>query len=225
MFCYNASMSEKFHYSKPRKLAALGLAVVSAATLAKGVSGSPEDGRTKEEAKVLEAESKNGVEILDEMIVLREGVNYHKTPKVVPADTGSGSDSGSVEGKIEKGKVMVINRPLMYEDENGKTWWGFKLKTKPNTKKENTKQIAEETYWLDIDELSKQGDEAGLPYYEVYVTGTTDNSSPVVAGYFDKAGNLLMNDENGRLAGQADIIPADQALFLIDNSSQGRLMK
>ncbi len=192
-----------------------------------GGSPSPESRRTDDEAKTLNQEANKGFEVVNELIVLRPGVQYRKTPNVVPAESKDGSDSGSVAGKVEDGKLLVINRPFVYEGQDGKSWYGFKMKTEPNTSdKISDKTLADQTYWIDMTTLNTQHDKAGAPYYDTYVSGTTDNAHPIVHGAYDKAGNIIIDDgSTGTLAAQAAIMDADQANFLISNASAGRLMK
>ncbi len=222
-------MSEHLRLSRSRKTALVALTGATAffGLKAAGGGASPDANRTKGEAKILDHEANKGFEVVNEMLVLREGVQYRKTPDVVPAETGDGSDAGSVAGKVGHGKLLVISRPFKHEDAKGNTWYGFKMNTEPSTDRHaSSESIAKETYWIDMTTLNTQRDKAGNLLYDTYASGTTDTADPVVRGAFDKSGNIIIDDgSTGTLAAQATIMDAEDANFLMSNASAGRLMK
>jgi hypothetical protein len=180
-------MSEKTKNHNRSKFSPKRIAAAAVATVVIPVgahianSGSPESRRNDKEAKILDKEANKGFEVLNALYVFERGTQYRKTPDIVRSDTGDGSDSGSVAGKVEKDKLLVVSRPFVHNDEAGTRWLGFKMKTEPNTgNKVSNEKLADQTYWIDMSTLSTQHDKAGLPYYEIYASGSTENDSPTV---------------------------------------------
>lgn len=92
------------------------------------------------------------------VVVLHEGAIYRTAP--ITANTDGDSGPGTVAGKVGKGEVLRIDRPITYveagpSDQAGDTaWFGFTLPSK----KGETPDGAElrNVYWVNATALTKQ---------------------------------------------------------------------
>jgi len=96
------------------------------------------------------------------VVVLREGATYRKAP--LNANSDQGGDPNTMAGKVAKGQVLRIERPLVYRQNNNQYWLGF-TSGEDNGIKEIS--VVDQYFWVNITELENQN-KNGQPFIEVY---------------------------------------------------------
>jgi hypothetical protein len=104
-------------------------------------------------------------------VVLREGAVYRTSPKTVNGNKDDGS-ANNIAGRIDKGQVMRIDRPMIYHESEGSDWLAFTMQ-KGGGKEETTDRV----FWVHMSELEKQNSN-DHSYIDVYNYPLDDSITP-----------------------------------------------
>lgn len=126
------------------------LVTLGAAGLLMKFSGdSPEKKAEKLEEKILK--NKEQLTTSDDIVVLKPGVKVRETPMRYVFDSETGRKNRSVDNiafEVGEGENIVVNRALIYEDDENQQWQGFMIK-------QSDEEIAK-LRWVNVTALIEQ---------------------------------------------------------------------
>lgn len=207
-------VNRNFRKSKIKKAvagAAVGSAVLfGGAMLMNKFVDSPEKKAEKLEEKIL-----NNMENLttsDDIVVLNPGVKVRETPMRYVFDSETGRKNRSVDNvafEVGENENVVINRALIFEDDEGQQWQGFMIKQQD--------EESAELRWVNVTALSEQSNEDGQSPIRIIPANTSDTFlEPMIIK--NKEGNVTaVSDPEGSLSfATGQIVPSNETNSLVD---------
>ncbi len=206
------------HYRRKSKIEkAIAGTVVGSVVLLGGImlmnksaGDSPEKKAEKLEEKILK--NKEQLTTSDDIVVLKPGVKVRETPMRYVFDSETGRKNRSVDNvafEVGEGENVVINRALIYEDDENQQWQGFMIK-------QLNDEVAE-LRWVNITALTEQANVNGESPVRVISANASDTYlEPIITT--DKEGNITaISDREGHLNFATGIlVPSNETNELVD---------
>ena len=180
---------------------ALGLAASALLTTSCLASPSAEEAREREGAMVNTLKDKEaGITAKDATYAYKAGVQVHTTPSL---DSDDKRVSKNVAFEVAKGTELIVTRPLIYQDDQKRLFFGFidPRLSKEKDRKSNSSLSAADLVWVAVTDLEGQIDPTGLPY-----VASIGNSTGDIIGVSLGSHGL---ESLGRAVGTAEFQPVE----------------
>lgn len=154
-------MATRMHEADTYKIRRAAIATIGAVGLLWTINHKS-DSHVRQHFDAIEQSAMQGGAIEPNMVVIaRAGTILRTAPHIAnPMVDGAGPDTAN--SRVADGQVLRIDRPLSYEDESGRIWYGFDKKGGLHTDAQ-----PEEVLWIDYTDLSNETNE-GSPFVERY---------------------------------------------------------
>lgn len=168
--------------------------VVAAGALALGgmvgLSKQSNEGTTEHYNKAEVAAIQEVKTATNAVLAVRSGAKYRTSPTMC-----AGESEGlptTVAGEVPDGKVLILDRPLEYVDDEGNTWAGFELASKPT---DGGTADASKLAWINVSQLNspQSGGERYVERFE-YNTKSTPIDLPKLSVSINEFGTFQSSE-------------------------------
>lgn len=158
------------NYKMRRAMAAAGflLAAGAGAKLLSAETPSHNQAETEIMREAYLNPEKRKLEFENKTYVLKEGVKVRTTPDI-PHDSEFAKPSDeNVQRQVKKGEVIIFEKPVTYQDDNGETWIGAVSIDNANNEPKGPEAVADTMVWANITKLKNQTNSEGKSFYDTY---------------------------------------------------------
>lgn len=192
------------------------LVTLGAAGLVMKFSGdSPEKKAEKLEEKILK--NKEQLTTSDDIVVLRPGVKVRETPMRYVFDSETGRKNRNVDNvafEVSDGENVVINRALIYEDDENQQWQGFMLK-KPG------EEIAK-LRWINLTAIIEQNNGSSDSQARIIPTDANNKFlGPLITTNKEGDVTAISDPEGNMKLATGVLVPSNETNELVDRLLAG----
>lgn len=176
---------------------------------------SPEKKAEKLEEKILK--NKERLTTSDDIVVLKPGVKVRETPMRYVFDSETGRKNRSVDNvvfEVGEGENVVINRALVYEDDDNQQWQGFMIK-QPN------EEIAK-LRWVNVTALIEQNKGSSDSQVRIIPADANDTFlGPLITTNKEGDVTAISDPEGNMKLATGILVPSNETNELVDQLLAG----